>query len=88
MEKVKSIKWQDRPLYEKISIILVIIFALAGLMMIILDTIYRKTLYSKLANIFIYLELISVGIANYKINKKLFIFLIIIESILLILTLV
>ena len=88
MEKAKSIKWQDRPLYEKISIILVIIFALAGLTMIILDTIYRKTLYSKLANIFIYLELISVGIANYKINKKLFTFLIIIESILLILTLV
>ena len=88
MEKVKNIKWKDKLLYEKTFTVLVIVFAIATLAMIILDTIYNNRLLSRLSNICLILELISVCIANYRLNKKIYKVLIFVELIFLLLTLI
>ena len=87
MTQHKLPKWNERTLLERIFTCLVVLFGILAITAIILETV-EVNIYNKLDSIFLYLELICIGVINWKHNKTLAIFLIVMCGIFLILAII
>ena len=78
-------KWSERTLAEKILTCLVIIFGVIAIAFIILELL-NISIPKRLDSLFIDLELLSIGLLNYKYNKKLSLVLLILCTVSLVIT--
>ena len=78
-------KWSERTLAEKILTCLVIIFGVIAIVFIILELL-NISIPKRLDSLFIDLELLSIGLLNYKYNKKLSLVLLILCAVSLVIT--
>ena len=78
-------KWSERTLAEKILTCLVIIFGVIAIAFIILELL-NISIPKRLDSLFIDLELLSIGLLNYKYNKKLSLVLLILCAVSLVIT--
>lgn len=79
-------KWSERTLAEKILTCLVIIFGVIAIIFIILELL-NINMPKRLDSLFIDLELLSIGLLNYKYNKKLSLVLLVLCAVSLVITL-
>lgn len=79
-------KWSERTLVEKILTCLVIIFGVIAIIFIILELL-NINMPKRLDSLFIDLELLSIGLLNYKYNKKLSLVLLVLCAVSLVITL-
>ena len=80
-------KWKERTLLEKIFTCLILLFGILAITFIILETV-EVNVPNRLDSLFLYLELMCIGAVNYKYNKSLAIFLLVMCAISIIITLI
>ena len=85
MSKKELPRWSERTLVEKILTCLVIVFGLLAIIFIILELL-NISITKRLDSLFIDLELMSIGVLNYKYNKKLSLVLLILCAVSLVIT--
>lgn len=80
-------KWKERTLIEKIITCLIVVFAILAITFIILET-AEVNVPNRLDSLFLFLELMCIGALNYKYNKSLSIFLLVMCGISIIITII
>lgn len=80
-------KWKERTLIEKIITCLIVVFAILAITFIILET-AEVNVPNRLDSLFLFLELMCIGALNYKYNKSLSIFLLVVCGISIIITII